>query len=152
MGALAKVKTNPSSYVFKGGDACHHGSEFRPSPYHPLPEFLTPAPSSSCGTNSPGSLFGPLLRGNGRNRPFYAIARRDDGTAIVYDVDEAETKIEKVMEMDASDEVLLVMAHDETLKDVVSFFPHYTNSFRESGRAEKGRWFFLRDFMGAVKD
>ncbi|KAF7928488.1 uncharacterized protein EAE98_005544 [Botrytis deweyae] len=134
MCALAKVKTNPNSYVFMGGDACHHGGEFRPSPYHPLPEFLTPARMPSYGITCS------------------AIARRDDGKQVAHDVDEAERTIEKVMEVDASDEVLVVMAHDETLKDVVSFFPRYANGFRENGWAEKGRWLFLRDFVGAVKD
>ncbi|KAF7949651.1 uncharacterized protein EAE97_003160 [Botrytis byssoidea] len=152
MCALAKVKSNPNSYVFMGGDACHHGGEFRPSPYHPLSEFLTPPPLPSYGITCPGSLFEPLLRDNDRHKPFYAIARRDDGKEVAHDVDEAERTIEKVMEVDASDEVLVVMAHDETLKDVVSFFPHYANNFRENGWVEKGRWLFLRDFIGAVKD
>lgn len=152
MCALAKVNSNPNSYVFMGGDACHHGGEFRPSPYHPLPEFLTPAPLPSYGISCPGSLFEPFLRDNDRDKPFYVIARRDDGKNVAHDVDEAERTIEKVMEMDASDQVLVVMAHDETLKDVVSFFPHYANSFREKVWAEKGRWLFLRDFIGALKD
>ncbi|KAM0142658.1 hypothetical protein ACHAP3_001764 [Botrytis cinerea] len=152
MCALAKVQTNPNSYVFMGGDACHHGGEFRPSPYHPLPESLTPAPLSSYGTICPGSLFEPLLRDNDREKPFYVIARRDDGTGIAHDIDEAERTIERVMEVDASDEVLVVMAHDETLKDVASFFPQYANSFRESGWADKARWLFLRDFVGAVNN
>ncbi|TGO48408.1 hypothetical protein BCON_0241g00130 [Botryotinia convoluta] len=86
-------------------------------------EFLTPTPLPSYGITCPGSLFEPLLRDNDRDKPFYAIARRDDGKEVAHDVDEAERTIEKVMEVDASDEVLVVMAHDETLKDAVSFFP-----------------------------
>jgi hypothetical protein len=27
------------TFVFMGGDACHHGGEFRPTEYRPLPEI-----------------------------------------------------------------------------------------------------------------
>ena len=53
--------------------------------------------------------------------------------------------------MKGSDEVLVVLAHDDTLKEVVDFFPNYADGFRGNGWAEKGRWLFLRDFAGAVK-
>lgn len=56
------------------------------------------------------------------------------------------------MEADASDEVLVIMAHDDTLKDVASFFPLDANTFRQNTWAEKGRLLFLRDFVGRLKD
>ncbi len=43
------------------------------------------------------------------------------------------------------------MAHDESLLNVVDFFPKYANDFKSKGWAEKGRWLFLKDFAKAVK-
>ncbi|ESZ98930.1 putative N-acyl homoserine lactonase AttM [Sclerotinia borealis F-4128] len=149
MCALARVTTNPNSYIFMGGDSCHHKGEFRPSPYHPLPKTIIPNPLQTPGASCPGSLFEPLLRDDDREKPFYTIARLEDGKGVAHDVNEAEET--KVMEADGSDGVLVVMAHDDTLKDVVSFFPSYANAFKENGWAEKGRWLFLRDSVGAVK-
>lgn len=138
MCALARVTANPRSYIFMGGDSCHHGGEFRPSPYHHLPKSITPIPIQTPGTSCPGSLFEPLLRDNDREKPFYTMARVKNGKGVAHDIDETEKTIEKVMEADGSDEVFVVMAHDDTLKSVVSFFPQYANSFKGRRWAEKG--------------
>ena len=96
-------------------------------------------------------MFEDLLRHGDKTKPFYEIARPEDGTGVAHDADEAEVTIGKVMEADARDEVLVVMAHDDSLLDVVNFFPKYANEFVEKGWVEKGRWLFLKDFAGAVK-
>lgn len=152
MCALARVTTNPNSYIFMGGDSCHQGREFRPSPYHPIPTSITPNPLQNRGASCPGSLFEPLLRDDDREKRFYAIARVEDERGVAHDIDEAEKTIEKVMEADGSDEVLVVMAHDDTLKEVVSFFSQYANTFEKNAWAENGRRLFLRDFIGAVRN
>jgi hypothetical protein len=84
-------------------------------------------------------------------KPFYAIARLDDGKGVADDVDEAEVTIGKVIEADARDEVLVVMAHDESLLPVMDFFPKYANGFMQKGWVKEGRWLFLKDFAQAVK-
>jgi hypothetical protein len=66
-------------------------------------------------------------------KPFYAIARLDDGKGVAQDVDEAERTIGKVIEADATDEVLVLMAHDDSLLDVMDFFPKYANDFKQKG-------------------
>ncbi|TVY26853.1 Cytochrome P450 monooxygenase [Lachnellula hyalina] len=145
---LARVTAN--TFIFMGGDACHHAGEFRPSQYLPLPSSISPNPLSlGSSTPCPGSLFEDLYRDGDGTKPFYTIAK--GGGAIAHDADEAERTIGKVMEADARDEVLVVMAHDDTLLDVVDFFPKYANDFKEKGWVEKGRWLFLKDFAGAVK-
>lgn len=149
---LARVTTSPHSFIFMGGDACHHGGEFRPSKYRTLPDSILPNPLDRKSTKPcPGSLFDDLYRDGDKTRPFYAVARLDDGKGAAHDVDEAEETISKVIEADASDEVLVVMAHDDSLLDVVDFFPKYANDFSSKDWAEGGRWLFLKDFAKAVE-
>ena len=42
MCGLARVSTILDSFIFMGGDACHHGGEFRPSEWLPLPSSISP--------------------------------------------------------------------------------------------------------------
>lgn len=145
--------SNPNSFIFMGGDSCHHGGEFRPSQYLPLPDYIFPNPLDlKSKTPCPGSLFDDLYRDGDKTKPFYAIARVDDGKGVAHDVDEAEVTIGKVIEADARDEVLVVMAHDESLLPVMGFFPKYANDFMEKGWVKEGRWLFLKDFAKAVKN
>jgi len=151
MCGLARVTTNPNSFIFMGGDACHHGGEFRPSQYLPVPESISPNPldlksKSPC----PGSLFDDLYRDGDKKKPFYGIARLEDGKGVAHNVDEAEETIGKVIEADARDEVLVLMAHDQTLLSVMDFFPKYANDFMQKGWVKEGRWLFLKDFAIAV--
>ncbi|KAF4629002.1 hypothetical protein G7Y89_g9145 [Cudoniella acicularis] len=154
MCALARVSSQgKEAFIFMGGDACHHVGEFRPSPYLPLPSHITPNPMySTSATPCPGSIFEHLLRDGDTQKPFYEIARLPDGKGIAHDVDEAQRTIGKVIEADARDDILVVMAHDETLVGVVDFFPKYADGFYEKGWVEKGRWLFLRDFKHALED
>jgi hypothetical protein len=71
---------------------------------------------------------------------------------VAHDADEAEATIEKVIEVDARDEVLVVMAHDESLLSVMDFFPEYANDFMQKGWVNEGRWLFLKDFAKAVRN
>lgn len=149
MCGLARVTTSPNSFIFMGGDACHHGGEFRPSQYLTIPKSILPNPfDKKSKTPCPGSLFEDLYRDGDGKKPFYTIAREG---GVAADVDEAEETIGKVIEADAHDEVLVIMAHDDSLLDVVDFFPKYANEFKSKGWVEEGRWLFLKDFAKAVK-
>ncbi|CAJ2513324.1 Uu.00g014430.m01.CDS01 [Anthostomella pinea] len=44
MCGLARTSTHPDTFIFMGGDASHHGGEFRPTDYSPLPKELNPMP------------------------------------------------------------------------------------------------------------
>lgn len=147
---LARVTAN--SFIFMGGDACHHGGEFRPSQYLPLPSSISPNPLDlKSGNPCPGAMFEDLLPEGDKTKPFYKISRLGDGKGVAHNVEEAELTIEKVIEADARDEVLVIMAHDDSLLDVVDFFPKYATDFKGKGWVEKGRWLFLKDFARAVK-
>lgn len=172
---FARVKTGPEggdSFVFLGGDAAHHGGELRPSVYLPLPEQVSPHPMTTTGKEEddgsswppfcPGCLFdtNPAAdsrpsfdashnsdRSRVRTHPFYKPSTE---FGIQHDAEEAERTIAKLQEVDVMDNVLVVLAHDESLLDVVEFYPTKANDFMAKGWIRKCRWRFLRDFADAA--
>ena len=69
---------------------------------------------------------------------------------MAHNPQEARETIQKVMETDADEKVLVVMAHDNSLLGVLEFFPAYLDEFVGKGWVEEGRWGFLNDFRSAV--
>jgi len=135
-----------------GGDACHHGGEFRPSKYLPLPDSILPNPfAKSSSSPCPCSLFNDLLPGDDKTKPFFEISHLPDGKSVAHDYHEAVRTIWKVQEADAREEILVVMAHDDTLLDVVDFFLNEANGFVEKKCVREGRWGFFEGFREAVK-
>jgi hypothetical protein len=43
---------------------------------------------------------------------------------------------------------LVIMAHDASLKDVLSYWPKPANTWQSEGWKSKGTWRFLADFVG----
>ncbi|KAL6415844.1 metallo-beta-lactamase superfamily protein [Ilyonectria robusta] len=146
--ALARVTSCPDSFIFMGGDCCHHAGEIRPSTYLPLPASITPNPLSIRGTGPcPGAIFEHLLRNGDREKPFYGQLRPG---LLLSDPDVAEQTIEKVQEADASKAIMVIIAHDTHLAGVIDFFPKYATDFMAKGWLEKTRWAFLKDFSAAL--
>lgn len=146
--ALARVSSNPDSYIFMGGDASHHGGEFRPSKYLPLPDSISPHPLDVQSVSPcPGAIFEHMLRSGDKTKPFYTLTR----TGIHVDGDEAERTVEKMQEADAHERVLLVVAHDHTLLPILDFFPKYASDFASKDWVSRGRWAFLKDFKEALE-
>ncbi|KAL3440877.1 Metallo-hydrolase/oxidoreductase [Aspergillus insuetus] len=153
--ALARVATSPPSFIFMGGDCCHHSGELRPSRYLPLPDSIDPNPlagvngHTDAGTDivCPGAIFEHLHRDGDRTKPFYGQAR--PGIPLC-DPEVAEETIIKVQEADVDPHVLVVIAHDMYLRGVVDFFPESANDFVRKGWVGKCRWRFLKDFGGAI--
>ena len=69
---------------------------------------------------------------------------------VHFDQEEAANTIQKLQEVDPRENVLMAAAHDESLLDVVDFFPKKANGFMEKGWVQQARWKFLRDFAEAV--
>lgn len=148
--ALARVTSDPPSFILMGGDAVHHGGELRPSRYLPLPDEISPHPFTSLARSvCPGSMFDNILRDGDRCKTIYEPARQTK-VQMNYDVDEAIRTIEKLQEADVRDNILFVAAHDASLLDIVDFFPLKANNFMQKGWVEKARWRFLMDFAEAV--
>ncbi len=98
----------------------------------------------------PGAIFEDILP-QGKGRPFYKPAKLETDQ-IHYDVEATIETIEKMQECEGQQEenVLVVVAHDESLLDVIDFFPAKANDFMQKGWVKKSRWKFLKDFADAV--
>ncbi|QDS75268.1 hypothetical protein FKW77_000861 [Venturia effusa] len=137
------ARTTEDTFVFMGGDAAHHAGEIRPTEWDPLPSHikLTPNPRSFPPV-CPGELLQRYVHPEKSvTKPFYSAA-----LGFNEDHDVAEWTIEGVEEFDADENVLVVIAHDASLKDVVNFFPKPANEWRAKDWGKNGRWRFLGDF------
>ncbi|KAJ9664946.1 hypothetical protein H2201_004998 [Coniosporium apollinis] len=147
LSGLARVTTSPKdTFILMGGDICHHAAEFRPTPSLPLPATLSPSPVPSFGSICSGALFQSIHPRKSATEPFYEMAE-----GMAQDAEKAEWSVQGVEEFDAAEEVLVVMAHDESLRGCLRFWPERVDGWWEEGVGKRGRWAFLRDFGDAVE-
>ncbi|KAK4446883.1 hypothetical protein QBC34DRAFT_143862 [Podospora aff. communis PSN243] len=143
LGPSSMGKPQEDSFILLAGDAFHHLGELRPSEYVPLPKEITPSPFDD-GKACPGEVFDGLLP-RGRKQPFYKAVG-----PWHHDLEELAETVRKLQIADGTGNVLVLAAHDESLLDVVEFFPGKLNGFLKEGWGKKVRWRFLRDFAEAV--
>jgi hypothetical protein len=55
------------------------------------------------------------------------------GKGVAHDVEAATESIRRLEEFDASPDVFVAIAHDDTLLDVVDFFPKTAGAWKEKG-------------------
>ena len=151
---LARTTASPASFVFMGADACHHPGVLRPTEFLPLPRSLTPSPLSlsipdadESGNACPGSVFQTLTLGRSPTTPFFQVA----SSPLFSDHDAAIETVRKIQELDASAEILVVLAHDLSLRGRVPLFPERVNDWRKLGLKESTRWLFCGDFERALQ-
>ncbi|KAI0516786.1 beta-lactamase-like protein [Xylaria bambusicola] len=146
--ALARVTSNPDSFILLGGDAVHHGGELRPHHWHPLPDSISPNPFDVASpAPCPGEIFHKLLL-DGKEAPFYEPSRKSWSYHL--DVPTMLETIKKLQEIDAHENVFIIAAHDAGIQKTVDLFPKTANSFMEKGWVQKTRWAWLADFAKAV--
>ncbi|KAF2815700.1 putative N-acyl homoserine lactonase AttM [Mytilinidion resinicola] len=144
------ARTTPDTFILMGGDAAHHAGEIRPTEFVPLPASVAlegVRPGAGFPVPCPGELL--LRRVHPREsatKPFYEPA---DG--FNEDGPEAERSLEGVTEFDADENVLVVLAHDASLRDVVGFYPQEANEWKRKLWRDKGRWRFLTDFGAGLR-
>lgn len=171
---LARVTSDAArpgedTFVLLGADTCHHTGQFRPSEGHPFPETVDPAtlnddndphlPSALLrSSNLPAHLSFPcpgalllnhaahLDSATARTEPFFTMLDVPDGQGLNVNRNQALAAREALMQLDASDQVFTVIAHDGSLLDVVEFFPKTANDWRQKGWGVRGKWEFLKDF------
>ncbi|OAP64179.1 hypothetical protein AYL99_00151 [Fonsecaea erecta] len=147
------ARTTPDSFVFMGGDACHHGGEYRPTEYLPLPKKIDLNVSGVSRIRSqgfcPGSVFCDVFHHHKPNQEVYILTKN-----FSHDTDRANLTIKYLEEFDASDDVFVIIAHDTHLlsKEAgVEYFPHGTlNDWKAKRLNQKARWLFLKDFADAA--
>ncbi|OCL06121.1 Metallo-hydrolase/oxidoreductase [Glonium stellatum] len=142
------TKAKSDTFVFLGGDCCHHGGEFRPTPYLPLPSSFSPSPLTPHQPHSVclGSLFTAIHPASSPTEPFFDIA-----PGLPHDIDEARRSIRGMEQFDAHENILVVIAHDESLLGLMEMFPKSLNAWSETELKERGKWAFLADFSEAVE-
>lgn len=143
MSALARTTANPPSFMLLGGDIAHHCGEFRPSPYTPLPEMISPNPLGRTLSACPGRLFLSIHPWKDPERPFFDPTT-EPGWHLEASI--AKESIDKLIEADAYDNIFPVMAHDMTLGDTVDLYPRKANDWMAKRWKEETRWGFCGEF------
>lgn len=149
LGGLVRTTRNPDSFIFMGGDLCHHGGEMRPTLFNPLPETVNfPLPDAlraRMSTCPGGAAFRELnvKRGRKENEPFF-------DTQLASDVGQAVDTIKKTQTADVQDNVFFIFAHDLSIRGVVDIFPAFANDWKQKGWREKTHWAFLTDLSIAA--
>ncbi|KAK5655905.1 hypothetical protein OQA88_5444 [Cercophora sp. LCS_1] len=152
LGGLARTTKNPDTYIFMGGDLCHHSAQIRPSPERPLPDHIhlhsdVHPPRYQC----PGSKITKAelehlntKRGRRPDQPFFDPVLAEDIPLTI------ET-IRKTQKADAEKDIWFLAAHTPDIIDVIDFFPKTANAWFKKGWAEKTHWAFLEELIPAVE-
>ena len=149
------ARTSEDKFIFMGGDIAHHCGEFRPTPQLPLPEFITPSPfeAPTLGGVCPGALFEPIhpatisFSADYRMTPFYELSHM-----MNVSLPDALTAVSNMQAFDASPDVLVVIAHDAGLLDILPFYPKgELTQWEMTGNKAVGTWRFLIDFSKALE-
>lgn len=152
----ALVRTTVNTFVFLGGDICHFGGAFRPTPYVPMPESLTPydvGHQKRYNHAYPQSIFTDCHpdQENARITPYYTPCCRADGWYV--DPPRALESVEQLKALDADDRILILIAHDPSMLDVVTFFPHgNANDWQNMDWKSTLRWRFLDELPSDVRE
>ncbi|KAI1832035.1 hypothetical protein DTO027I6_8319 [Penicillium roqueforti] len=147
LGALARTTTNPDTFIFMGGDLCHHSGEIRPSKYFPIPRDIHPSFPTPSSLPCPGHLVYEelLVRRTGSvDKPFFRPAMGPD-------IEQTIDTIDKAQVADADSNIWFIYAHDRSLLKCVDLFPLPANNWKEKNWREKTLWTFLEEFGTAIK-
>jgi hypothetical protein len=60
--------------------------------------------------------------------------------------------VRKIQEVDAMDNVFVLIAHDLSLRDRIPLFPERINGWEEADLGSGTRWVFCEEFHDAVRD
>nr|A0A097ZPE4.1 RecName: Full=Cytochrome P450 monooxygenase andK; AltName: Full=Anditomin synthesis protein K; Flags: Precursor [Aspergillus stellatus]BAP81865.1 AndK [Aspergillus stellatus] len=142
MCGLARVTTAPDTFIFMAADGCHHPGAIRPSEYMALPRDipkslvrkLRTAEADSGGKAQDGDTK-PLL-------PFLP--------ALFPDYTQAMETVEKIKQLDACDNVFVILPHDGSLLGAIDFFPRPINDWKKKGLKESTRWKFCQEMEEAL--
>ncbi|KAG6995470.1 hypothetical protein G7Y79_00045g081410 [Physcia stellaris] len=143
------ARTTPDTFVFMGGDVCHFGGSFRPTPYAPMPASIpdsVPLDRNRFRMPCPCSIFIPSHRdpSNARTSTFYQVTQEPGGWYI--DPPTAQQSVDRLEEFDADENVFVCVAHDGGLLDVVDWFPKGTlNDWKQKGWKSRSQWGFLNE-------
>ncbi|KAF2740282.1 Metallo-hydrolase/oxidoreductase [Polyplosphaeria fusca] len=147
------ARTTPSTFVMLGGDICHFGGSFRPSPSIPLPD---PVPSSHLDAHlpipCPCSVFTDIHPAGSdsdlaKTTPFFEVTSSPQSAYL--DRAEATSSIRELQKFDQDPNILVCIAHDPTLLNVLPFLNYEPdkdlNDWQEKQLKEKAQWGWLNE-------
>lgn len=132
-----------ATFVLMGGDVCHYAGIMRPSTYLPMPQSIKPHPChphNHASVLCPGGAWEQLQQSRGRK----ATDTLYDPT-FGLDVPLAMRTVGSLQQLDCNENVLVIIAHDSTVRDAVDHFPKSLNGWKERGWGRETKWAFLRD-------
>ncbi|KAJ1709910.1 hypothetical protein NYO67_7942 [Aspergillus flavus] len=151
----ALARTSENHFILLGGDVAHHPGEYRPTEHLPLPIEIRPSPldkvtcsASACPSYIFENISPTTAKAKGKKTkvtPFYEL-----NAALNEDLESAEASLDKMTVFDGSANVLIIIAHDASLLDILPFFPKKITDWNVEGYKEAGAWRFLKDFSGAI--
>ncbi|PGG99237.1 hypothetical protein AJ79_08629 [Helicocarpus griseus UAMH5409] len=144
------ARTTPTSFVLLGADACHFPGSLRPSIYHPLPDTI-PGLDRTLPSPCPCELFmdchPAATEEEKRTRPYYSVST-EPGSVYV-DPAAANESVRGLMELDGSEDVLVCLAHDPGLFEVLPLLNDNPKAeigdWKGKGLKEVTRWMFLNE-------
>ncbi|KAF2204384.1 Metallo-hydrolase/oxidoreductase, partial [Delitschia confertaspora ATCC 74209] len=140
---FVRVTSSPDSFIFIGADACHHPGVLRPTEYLPLPSAISPSPIQRLSPGScPGSLIQEIHPKKCADKPFFEVGN----TIIVSDHDAALETVKKIEELDAAENIFIILTHDASLRDEIDLYPKTINDWKVKKYRSNTRWLFLKDF------
>lgn len=141
------VRTGQDSFVFLGGDICHFGGSFRPTKLLPLPEQLSALEVTGVSKTKASFSRAKLTACHphaefGTTTPFYQPCSGDDSWYLEPAL--AAQSLQRLQIIDADERILVIIAHDPSTMDTLTFFPGDTiNGWKQAGWKGKLRWRFL---------
>ncbi|KAJ7717798.1 hypothetical protein B0H16DRAFT_1740371 [Mycena metata] len=153
----ALTRVTPTSFLFLGGDAAHHVGMLRPTAAlhraFPAPPALLTSTKRSVALTAIGRASNDTTDA----KPFDLAAR----TTPILDVAEggyyedaptSRASIDLISAFDANPDVLVVLAHDESLLEIVGpAFPAKLDGWKERGWKERAVWAFLEEGNAAFR-
>ncbi|OQE27067.1 hypothetical protein PENFLA_c006G06851 [Penicillium flavigenum] len=137
-----------------GGDCAHHPGEFRPSKIAPIPKDITPlhvAAHSKQATVFPGNIAEKIKTQSDIERsPIYKAAE-----LFTYEMPKQKWSLQGIQELDACENVLVIIAHDGGILPILQqangkqssfLFPRgELNEWQDNDIKEAIKWHFLSD-------
>jgi glyoxylase-like metal-dependent hydrolase (beta-lactamase superfamily II) len=142
----ALCRTTEESWLLLGGDACHSIAQLRPNQFRSLPDTM---PASILGSTPPPEQCScahmSRLARHTKHGSLYDLA-----PGMHEDLTKAEETVEMLKAFDGRDDVMIAIAHDATLLDVLDLFPQDVNGWKARGWADQARWLFLKELEGVA--
>jgi len=150
----ALARTTVTTFVFLGGDICHFPGMFRPSSHLPLQDtipqdqlddhFPIPCPCDIFTSCHP--LQDPASE-EAKSSQFFNVTSRTPSS--YHNREEAMQSISAMQDFDASDDVLVLIAHDPTLLKVLPLLNDAPlldlNDWKERGYKARLQWGWLNE-------